>query len=630
MAFRARKTGEDMTTYLRTKQAFELETTGKTGIKLGPAPIPTAPTTITDPTIPIRQQAVQYLKDLGYGSPDEKEIQGAIETLQQYDLTHLKNAEVGPSPTLGMKVEPTGTDKSAMDKIIKTVESYKSGYPEAKEGFRENLIEMLVRVHGEDYRQFAVDTIYRELRSPTETTYKPPTYEVYQGVNAGVDPNEQARIDAANQVNEAAQIIFDNIPKGDDVDIRESTKILDDIQTKLEETEEKIPAPKSLVDLFKAEKEKLGIEPLETELADIDANIERIQTELLVKAEEAGEKLISTREIGRAKGVLQKRADREIALLNVERSAVARILGNKIDTLNTLVNLTDMDYDNASDYYTKEYNRTIQLYNLVSGAEEKELTHAERARDDARANWSVITTALQEQGISYGDLTESQKLKIEQLETQAGLPEGFAEKTMGLVETDEKIVGSPIVSADKTKVSILIRESDGTLRVETIDTGLPAKVEEIPGFKFTPNDRGELNLIGISNEDITGIQEGIRDYGWPVVKQTEIDAGRPEEQIEAIESILGGVTPSQKEKEEEDVEKAKLDLGATIDDYKEAWKKEGDKNKRGTREEFIAFLVRDFPELTQEEISDEVYSQVSDEWMEENTSAWRKIFGVPK
>jgi len=287
-----------------------------------------------------------------------------------------------------------------------------------------------------------------------------------------VDKDEQARIDAADEANEVAQTIFDTLP-GDEVDMRDSVKILEGISEKLAETEEKIPAPTSLVDLFQEQKKTLGIEPLETELAGLDADIDRIQTELLVQAEEAGEKLVSTREIGRAKGVLQKRAEREIALLNVERSAVARQLGNKYSSLEMVMNFTQQDFTNASNYYTQQYNRTISLFNLALGLEEREYTRAEKAETDARANWDVVTNAMKENGVSYSDLTEDQKLKLSQLEVQAGLLTGFSEKILASVSPDKTVV-SKITSTDKSQISILY--DDGT--VEVFNTGLAPEAEE--------------------------------------------------------------------------------------------------------------------------------------------------------
>jgi len=286
--------------------------------------------------------------------------------------------------------------------------------------------------------------------------------------------DEQARIDAVNEANQNAQDIFDNLP-GDEVDMRESTKILEDIQAKMAETAGKIPAPTSMVDLFKEQKEKLGISPLEDELAGIDSDIERIQTELLVQAEEEGEKLVSTREIGRAKGVLQKRAEREIALLNVERSAVARILGNKVDTLNAIVKLTDMDYDNASDYYTKEYNREVQLYNLISGAEERELTHIERAKDDARSSLVLIHNLLKDGNLTYDVLNTDQKLKIAQYEAMLEFPSGITAQIM-TDEPDKKIqtVTSRTDESGNTYYDVLLTDKDGAMTVNSIFRGVTA------------------------------------------------------------------------------------------------------------------------------------------------------------
>ncbi len=121
--FRARLPNEDLGVYLRAKQAYELETTGKTGVELG----------------------------------------------------------VTPGATLGMIAEPTGTEKSTMDEILNWVKTQAlPGTPGAFAN-REIMIDQGVQNWGEDFKQFIVDTIYRELRSPDEPPYEPPAYEVYKG-----------------------------------------------------------------------------------------------------------------------------------------------------------------------------------------------------------------------------------------------------------------------------------------------------------------------------------------------------------------------------------------------------------------------------------------------------------------
>ena len=242
---------------------------------------------------------------------------------------------------------------------------------------------------------------------------------------------EQERQDAADNVNKLAQDIFAGI-KEDDVDVRESVKILADLKTKIEEGlgEDGTEEPESLADLFKAEKEKLGLDVLETELADLDSEIEAIQANLLIEAEKAGEKVISSREIGRAKGAIQKRADREIALLQIERNAVARQMNNKMTTLETIMSLSQADISNSSAYYNQQLDRNIQLYNLISGAEEDVENRQAVVRSEAKANLTTLTNLFKSLNVSYMELTEANKQDIRKLELEAGLPVGITEAFM--------------------------------------------------------------------------------------------------------------------------------------------------------------------------------------------------------
>ncbi len=412
---------------------------------------------------------------------------------------------------------------------------------------------------------------------------------------------EEARNQQTDQVNQTVQDIFDNIP-GDDVDMRDSTKILEDIQKKLEEAGEKIPKPVSLVDLYKEQKKKLGIEPLEDELADIDAQIERIQGELFVQAEEAGEKLISTREIGRAKGALQKRADREIALLNIERSAVARILGNKIDTLNTIVSLTDKDYDSASDYYTKEYNRTIQLYNLASGIEAKEQTTADRAKQDAKANLDILTNALQGAGKSYADLTPDQQLKIKQLEAQAGLPTGVTELVLNSVDT-KKEISFHKYSDDGTQVSVHYK--DGT--TDVFDTGLAAKVAKPTTEEKKVADEDWMNETMRMSKEAGTWEDTTYEEAY-----NEIRGARPDISESIVKDWLERQGKRPKEKIEKEEKRTWPDT--KIKDRIESSYKEG-----YTREDIITTFegtnMSEADKKRAEELVKEVISDELDKWL---------------
>ena len=297
------------------------------------------------------------------------------------------------------------------------------------------------------------------------------------GAGAVVDTSaqdEQDRQDASDEANKLAQEIFDSIGE-DDIDVRDSSKLLVDLKEKIEEGlgEVETEKPESLADLFKAEKTRLGIDVLEQEIADLDSEIETIQTNLLVEAEKAGEKVISTREIGRAKGVLQKRADREIALLNIERNAVARTINNKLTTLETIMSLSQTDVSNASAYYDRQLTRGIQLYNLIRGEEEAEITRAEKATQQAQVSLNTITNLFKALKTSFADLSEANKQSIRKLELEAGMPIGITEAFMNAKpEAEVMSTTTSYDAAGNQQVTFIYKGADGKAgTVEIVRTG---------------------------------------------------------------------------------------------------------------------------------------------------------------
>ena len=91
--------------------------------------------------------------------------------------------------------------------------------------------------------------------TPTPTPTPAPTLESIatgvQGVATQVSTitqqTQQLIQDAANAANDAAQTIFDNIPEGDDVDMRDSTKIISDIMAGLDVGEAPTPPDRKSV-----------------------------------------------------------------------------------------------------------------------------------------------------------------------------------------------------------------------------------------------------------------------------------------------------------------------------------------------------------------------------------------------
>jgi len=126
----------------------------------------------------------------------------------------------------------------------------------------------------------------------------------------------------AEQANTEAAAIYEET-REQDIDLRESSKIIRTLAENLS-SKEAPAAPPSLADMFRTEREKLGLEPLDGRLAEIDSEIERVRVGAFGEADKASERFASRNSIGQEQNKIARDADRAIALLQVERSALAR------------------------------------------------------------------------------------------------------------------------------------------------------------------------------------------------------------------------------------------------------------------------------------------------------------------
>ena len=293
----------------------------------------------------------------------------------------------------------------------------------------------------------------------------------------GADPNDAARKLLADQANKLAQDIVDAL-KGTDVATRDTSKLLADVEKKLETTT--APTAPSFAADYATQKAALGLDPLETQLATIDSEIDALNLRMVTEAERAGERLVSMAEIGRTKGAVQSRIEREIALKNVEKSAISRQVSNKLDTLKTMMDLKQADYATARTTYEFEFNKNMQWANLLQGEEAANRTIEQQAKDDAKNNWQIMSSTISDamkagQLTSYDTLNDTVKNSIKVLELSAGLPAGFTQSVIGLTKPDQKVLTTQM-SQDDTKVSVFYQKPDGTIEVKTYATGLPAAV----------------------------------------------------------------------------------------------------------------------------------------------------------
>ena len=318
----------------------------------------------------------------------------------------------------------------------------------------------------------------------------------------------------AKAANDAANKIFESIGDTEpgDPDSRKSADILKQIEDMiLGEDDDDEPVAPNLTELFNTTKAELGLDALETELAGIDSDIERLDAELLIETERQEGRLASRGTISAKERQLSKEAKFSKALLQIDRNAVARIASNKLSTLKMVMDLTQQDFANASSTYEKDYKKTLQLYSLFLGAETAEQNRVDRAKNDARANITLIHNALKAAGSTYASLTPDQQRKLTDLENQAGIPSGYSEAILYATASDDKIVAYKW-SDDETQVSAIVQKPDGTISIITQPTGLPEvtdtgkgteaeKLRDAKGGMFTQLDSVKGDDGFISPED---------------------------------------------------------------------------------------------------------------------------------
>jgi len=109
---------------------------------------------------------------------------------------------------------------------------------------------------------------------------------------------------------------------------------------------------------------------------------------------------------------------RQLARVNDE-------LNTKYNVISTYMNFEGLDYQDAVQRYENDFNRNLQMYELVTDLRKEARSNFESDRAAASANLATYQNAITSGNLSYGQLDESQKVMINKLEAQAGLPTGF-------------------------------------------------------------------------------------------------------------------------------------------------------------------------------------------------------------
>jgi hypothetical protein len=236
------------------------------------------------------------------------------------------------------------------------------------------------------------------------------------------------------------------------------------------------PEPISRIALLEQQRNAMGVADLETELNTLKGDERLIQATLRETTGLEEGKQVS---LGVMSGRIteeQRVAQTKLDYLNVRKATLVDELNTKYNAINTYINYAGMDYQDAVQAYENEFNQNVQIQNLLSGFRQEAWKYAtdaitinetlkQNAIDNARANLTTITNAITSGNMNYGNLSSDEKLQIQKLEIQSGLPVGTISKMQ--ISAKDKILG---FSSDNTQV--MVQDGNGGFKV--LSTGLSA------------------------------------------------------------------------------------------------------------------------------------------------------------
>lgn len=387
--------------------------------------------------------------------------------------------EKPPIISKGPVMPHTPEETKAMDEIIAIVERHKKDYPLQEEGYREWLIDIISTMEGgkySKYKQFIIDTIYRELRGEKEPTYEPPSWEVYVGTSEVARTKEEE-----TEVKEGEEAI----EMDEEIALLTRKQQLKNLRTELgldPDTGEPLerPALPTFTSDFDAFRSEYGLEALESQINNLDAEMRDREASLRAGLYEEEGKLRPMELIGTRQRELTRQAQEAMDELTRRKAVLVDEYNTKVGVINTAMNLKEMDYNAAVADYNSRFNEQIALLNVIEARETREEQEENRERDDARANLTLIQNMIVGSGKTYDELDEDLKVLIKKEEAKADLPVGITEAFIDQ-KPEVKILSTTTGTDSEGNqiVTFIYQDEDGMPGVvKTVKTGVVKKSEE--------------------------------------------------------------------------------------------------------------------------------------------------------
>lgn len=280
--------------------------------------------------------------------------------------------------------------------------------------------------------------------------------------------------DAASFINASQESDIATARKTDDVPVRSSFDLVGafkEITGKKSLTPEvSLPTAPNFESSFEALRSKYNVDQLESSINSYDAEEQDLRAQLRISTNAELGKPVALNVIEGRVGEQERNMMERIDYVTRQKARAVNQLQTANDAIENLMNFRKLDYDVAKDRYDTEFSQNIQLFNTIKGVAEFESSEEDKAMDNARANLQIIYNSIAD----GGDITTidgAQKAKINKLELQAGLPQGFYEN-IATQKPDAKVLSTTTRSTGGVKYAdVIYKNPDGSITTQQVRLG---------------------------------------------------------------------------------------------------------------------------------------------------------------
>lgn len=283
---------------------------------------------------------------------------------------------------------------------------------------------------------------------------------------------------------------------------RSVTDIVGEVKNLLPTTTPEAP---KLADTFKDLSKEYGLDSLQATINDLTAQQADLEASLRVnKAAEEG-KPVATNVIAGRISEQTRQAQEQYDFLTRQKARAVDQYNSALGAVKMIMDFTQTDYSNAKESYDSQFSQTLQLINYAQGVIESEKTDQQRAIDNARANLTIITNAIQSGNVDLNSVAPEQRAMINSLEVQAGLPIGFT----SAIKSDPK-ANIVSITENQGQIQVLSRNADGSMGLQTYGTKNASSSKSDEEAQLVESLRTDIKS-GLGVKDIFSLYSGLVD-----------------------------------------------------------------------------------------------------------------------